>query len=1139
MIDNFDILNSQITNGITLIDSSAGTGKTFTIASIVPRLLLENKIDDISRLLVVTFTNAAAGELADRIRARLSELLTAYDNPQNADDLLKSLVAINPHTGKEIIRRALTSIDESGIFTIHSFCKKMLEDSAFESGMPLEYEFIEDENSLLRRSALDYWRRRIYNDSFLSSFVTSEKITPELLKDQYRIYRTHHKCRLLPQCPELAECKNKIIEKKKNLLRSWNEDDFQDYLRSLPGLTTAKTREDECRALNDAVTLCQSISQALSDTAMNQAIQLLKLVSAESIISLLRNKKDRDAHQPHPFSIAAQEFIRTTEYLLFSLRADFFQAMDLNLNESKNADNVISFHDLLTLLHKAVNDPGKGRALQESIRARYQSALIDEFQDTDPLQLEIFTRIFGKSRPLFFIGDPKQAIYSFRGADIFAYIKASQMASHRYTLGKNWRSCQNIVAAVNNIFTLKENSFVFAEINFTPASAARTESLFSDTATKAVHWLLLDDDNSDKSYNLGNAQDLSATVCANEISNLLSGAQTISGRPVMPSDIAVLVRSNTQARQIHEALSDMKIASVIGANESIIDSEEFRHIDLALQFIARGTCTAALSTLLWNMNAEDVVTALDDELLWQRILDQSRVYREKWIKDGIAAMLHRLMLEHDVYARVLQTDDGNRRLTNYRHVIEILQEGPEAPEALLQWLDRRKYNTSQQEDELRLDTDAQAVQIVTIHKSKGLEYNIVFCPFLWKSQKANNKPPVIAHVQDCVIYDFGSEEFEQNLAQSERENLSEDLRLLYVALTRAAEQVRIVWGNIKDCENSALGWLLQGCSGLSELIEANPELMSASSALTNVFNAVSINAMTETNLMAREFKRVKKLASWHTTSFSGLTRNARHSPHTDEKVQHLSQSANLMTGFARGKSAPPANETGTCLHEILENSDLGRSIDIELITNQLLAYGLLDTTAHLEIESPEITVSKLLDNITNVTLPTTGLCLKDATGHISEMPFTLPLLSDNFPEAVAHSFSDDDPYLISLLSLPQQILDGYLTGIIDEVICHNDKWYIIDWKSNFLGVRQSDYSEQALRAAMNENHYTLQYLLYTVALCRHLKLRQPGFDYEKDFGGVYYVFLRGVDQYGGGWVYHRPKEKLIKRIDEILFSKPL
>ena len=488
---------------------------------------------------------------------------------------------------------------------------------------------------------------------------------------------------------------------------------------------------------------------------------------------------------------------------------------------------------------------GPGRdVLARALRQRYVAALIDEFQDTDPLQYGIFQRLFS-AEPLlvaptaveqtgagetaiFLIGDPKQAIYSFRGADVFAYMQAAREVEERFTLDKNWRSTARLVEAINRLFQNSPDPFVFPEIEFHAVQAGRSDAgefaWDGEASSAPLKLWVMRRTEPDKPINKSRATEELPVAVASEVVRWLQAGATgkakVEGTPLAPHHIAVLVRTNEEARQMQAALQSTGVPSVIHSDESVFQSHESLELQRVLAGVAEpgneGKVRAALATELLGVTGVELARLAQDETGWDGWLETFALYRGLWLDEGFMTMIAALITRQQVRSRLLASTGGERRLTNVLHCCELLHqaalEGGLGVEELLKWLTEARQQTGTaklEENQIRLETDEQAVRIVTVHKSKGLQYPVVFCPFGWNTGAGSTE--VIFHDTNeagKLVMDIGSTDREAHKRIAEREALAENARLLYVALTRAEYRCVAVWGAFRDAGESALAYLL-------------------------------------------------------------------------------------------------------------------------------------------------------------------------------------------------------------------------------------------------------------------------------------------------------------------------------------------
>ena len=1063
-MNRFVLLHTPLA-GRNLIEASAGTGKTFTIAGVYLRLVLELRLG-VDEILVVTFTEAATKELRERIRNRLKEAELAFELGESADRLLGGLLQKIPDHAEagRLLAAAVRSFDEAAIFTIHGFCQRMLQENPFESGSLCDTELMKDQGTILREIARDHWRINCYR-------APGERIAAAMAAG------------ISPA--------------------------------SLLGMAGKIGGDPFARVIPDA----PADSTEIGDW-------------------------------------------------LLTLRRSFFDYLAAELPKRKRQENLRSFDDLLLDLHAALARPDS--ALPRLVRERYQAALIDEFQDTDPTQFAIFDAIYPATlpHPFFLIGDPKQAIYSFRGADIFAYLGAASATRLRHTLLENWRSEPCLIGAVNTVFASRKLPFLFDGIPFTPVEPAQQERkllLENGEGSAPLKLWFAGRREEGKPINKGDAWDTLPESVASEISRLLSqgseGTLKIGERAVQPGDIAVLVRANRQAKLMQRALTRRAIPSVLCSAGFLFESEEAAELLRILTAVAEpgheALVRGALATELAGVSGDELARLMEDENGWEQVLEEFRSYHETWNAGGCLAMALQFLGHRRVRERLLSAPLGERRLTNLLHAVETIHQAQIqnrlGMEGVLAWLAARiSEEPKREEHEIRLETDEAAVQLVTIHKSKGLEYPIVFLPFCW-AEFGGQDDSALFHAPDGrVVLDIGSPGLAANKELARREALAESLRLLYVALTRARHRCYLVWGAFKDAGASALHYLLhpEAECAKGQVTLSDPELLAELGQLVEQSGGgIELLPIPEADgtpylpqgsdgagLAPRNF-RGAIARDWRVASFTSLASKVHHAaelPDRDEgsRSEPLPAKGVDQQGifaFPRGAKA------GIFLHEIFELLDFGGYEE----TLAPLVAQLLEK--HAFGPQWQGAVCAMVQNVLRAPLGEDGLTLA-AIGpdrRLSELEFFFPLAavtSERLAAAVSrfsgHPFPVDLAGLFSRLSFAP--VQGMLRGFLDLVVEFGGRYYILDWKSNHLGNRAEDYDRAGMRREMEQSLYPLQYLLYTVALDRYLRLRLADYDYDRHFGGIFYLFLRGVDGRGNGVFADRPPKSLIGELSNVL-----
>ena len=1193
-------------HGVRLIEASAGTGKTYTIANLYLRILLGHGSDKtqhetpltVDQILVVTFTEAATGELRDRIRARIHETRDAFIKGKSSDPFIQQLIKDmdQPEQCQALLLAAEQQMDEAAIFTIHGFCQRMLKQHAFESGTLFSSELITDTEPMLQLSAADYWRRNFYPlEKPLVKLIRNLWKTPNDLLSHLRSWLPLSDLKLAgDQVPESMEAFRRIYLMPARELKSLWQNDQNTITDQLTNCGLRKDRKPLKRlgemprflASEDLIPNLDKDSWEIYGTDVLQR-------------SLLKTGKLPE----HPIFRKIDEFLSLPLSLKEALQGlitrDALQHIKSQLTQLKASRYQLSFDDLLTNLAHALfagansgENVGDSELLAQAIRSQYRIAMIDEFQDTDPLQYRIFNKIYMEGGDpgvgLFMIGDPKQAIYAFRGADIFTYMQARQQVHSHYTLDTNWRSSDAMVSAVNTIFQQSATPFIYNDsIPFDPvhpSPGASQKRLYHEGEALPSMTLWLQKPMDGPTINAESYLDTMSQATATEINRLLSAADQGNCNihngdrqtPLQPGDIAVLVRSGRHGQKIREALAAQNIASIYLSNQdSVFTSQEASDLEKILQACLHPTSErvlkAALATSLFHLDALSLDTLNVDEQAWESAVEEFTHYGELWQNKGILPMLRQLIFHRKIAERLLSFQNGERRLTDLLHLGELLAAASleqQGASALARWFSEQiiRPNHNADDQQLHLESERNLVKIITIHKSKGLEYKVVFVPFPCHLRKADS--PLYHDPQTSETW-LALTPSEEASALSEKERLAEDLRLLYVALTRSVYCCYLGMAPYKsgraskdgktDLHQTAIGYLLnQGADIVSQdlnvLLEQMAGCCNQQQIVISEPPAATLPPFTpvisqEQSLSARNFKRnIEK--NWWTTSYSALSRHSSGSPadasnespgfdtdaineqHTAQDNQQAEVPIDPLSLFNFPKGAQP----GTFMHSLFEELDMNtlRSAD----SDSYLDSFLVDRHARAGYGEEWLPATKsMLLNCLNTPLDGENLRLmnlQDSARRV-EMEFYLPIEQLN-PQSLNQLIARHDPLSARAGELQFHHMKGMLKGFIDLTFEYQGRWYVLDYKSNWLGNTISDYSRNAMKKVMVEHRYDLQYQLYSLALHRLLRQRVPDYDYDIHFGGAIYLFLRGVqmnDPEQHGIFSHKPSFELINGLDQL------
>lgn len=1154
---SFDAARSPLKPGTTLLEASAGTGKTYTLTAIFLRLIVAEGIE-VRQILVSTFTEAATRELKDRIRSRLLGARDAFSEGRSDDPVLAALLEQHKdgcETAAERVSRAIRDLDEAQISTIHGFCQRALREFALESGQPFDAELCKDVSPLTAMVVRDFLRKALHEVSPTVCGILGPPKESEL-RELLNLRLNKPTLRLVSQTPlpDFSTAVGRVHQARLNLVTIWREASVEirrcllEDLKWYRGNSEADPKKMAPRLglLSAWLTANNSGEEALAFMAMNGIEALEPLTPARLEKCTLKNS----AAPQHVFFAAVEEFLGVVPALHAAFYQRFLEETPEVFRCLKAERNLLGFDDLLRELQAALSHAGAA-ALRERLRERYRAALLDEFQDTDPVQESIFDALFGgdpqgeKSggrRWLFLIGDPKQAIYSFRGADIHTYIAAGVRAHHRYSLDTNHRSSKDLVDAVNQVFGTHGRPFILPDIGFAPVGAKGLSPLRINGGEASPFQIWLE--TPEKPLTSGVAKKKLYRSVAASVVETLSAAQ-IEGRPLRPSQIAVLLSANKQGEAIQQALRELGVPSVLFSEQSVFGTPEARELLALLRAVetpnqARAVRRALVTTFL-GYTAGQLATLQNNPSEWERQWSLFRNLLSLWNRRGFVVMFSAFLKEWGVRNRLLMRPEGERRLTNLLHLGELLataaRDNPTMPGPLLRWFEQQIAGDADAEVEdsskMRLESDEHAVQVLTMHASKGLEWEVVYCPFTWASGTSRQYrrsmavlPPEARGQRPVLRVDALGDNPAAQAVRSQitplihREAAAEQARLLYVAATRAKRLCHLAWGAIKEAESSGTAWLFHGKLVSPEnWDQAQQQLKQLQSpalvgpAVAEVIDAgpakIQLGGWPDASptqwvsapegkpaLQSLRFDR-KLEASWGMHSFSSLTVGTEHVERDTDNVPTVAGADASEAGSIH--AFPAGAHAGTCLHGIFENIDFTKPEQIEAEAARRLSIAGIDPGLWTGV------VSETLRAVLSVPLRE-GLTLGRIVPERRrvEAEFLLPM-SAMSARQLRLALGDDAAGRLHFDSR-----QGWLKGFIDLVFEHEGRFYIVDWKSNLLGASGESYTEERMYAAMVRHSYLLQASLYTLALHRYLSARVPNYSYAEHFGGAFYIFVRGV-----------------------------
>ena len=1183
--------------GLQVIEASAGTGKTWTLAALYVRLVLGHVPAGCApaaglyppQILVMTFTDAATAELRGRIRERLSQAANFFRHSRlgqadevEADDFLRALRAdLDANQWPACAHRldmAAQWMDDAAIFTIHGWSSRMLKTHAFDSASLFQQTRVEDSDRLKLIAVQDYWRKWFYplSGEQLGALQAIGQTPGEFFDKLGDLWSAQDKA---PQVHDAPAQTPDIVVK---AWETWHAQRHALELLVRPGWSPEIVAQLQQAAASKTIKGYRAdwLAGWLSQMQAWAQGGEVKADTLQRFTTSRLQEKGWPQAVDHPV-FAHLEALHThlldepqvSELLL--AHAAFEIGAAYRLAKAKLAQ--FDFSDLLQHLYHALQAPD-GR-LAAAIRQQFPVALVDEFQDTDPWQYGALSRIYGEAphtvesaqgapdTGLILIGDPKQAIYSFRGADLNTYLTARHQAQAIHTLSGNFRSTAGVVAAVNHVFAHADKPF--GEVPFEPVVACNDKVLPLTVDGQAQTAMTV--------WHLHHPRPPRKEVFVREMAALFATHMVglLNQRAAQPGNMAVLVRGWSEARAIRSALAARGVRSVyLSERDSVFATPQavdlWRIVRAVATPRANQLVRAALATPLWGLSWTALEALFQDEPAWDDLTERFHGWQKIWQRQGFLPMLHHLLHDQAIPSRLLtqggaQSQDGERQLTNLLHLGDLLQTaslGLQGEGALLRYLEDqlRRPKASGDMAQLRLESDANLVQVITLHKAKGLQYPLVFLPFV-----SGYRAESTASGKDDAL------------------RLEEDIRLLYVALTRAEQAL---WVGVAPMKGDVDGPSPKPKSAVSRLL--GRQVSGDLAACLKKWQTPDITVQTapepndtrytpemlEAHWKPAQIPRRQLVSRWWSASFSALTRDVDSHPapslmvasERDERIGDAQIDSALAPDdldgpasevmpldLSPGEAALPYNEFkagsayGTLLHDLLEwQAENGwpasqRSPDASvnaawrsLLVRKAQRLNLDDAQQSLLAIWIQAIATTPLTSASGVS-PSFAIQL-NCTNHLNawaEMAFTLKVhrLGSGQLDALIQQHVAIGQARTALV--PRQ-LEGLLTGFMDLVLEIEGRYYVMDYKSNKLPAYDALYLQQAILA----HRYDVQYTLYVLALHRLLKARLPDYDYETHMGGALYVFLRGIDQPGAGLYSDRPPRALIEALDAA-FSAPL
>lgn len=1191
-------LNCCPLEGLNLIEASAGTGKTYTLQNLFARIILESNTP-ISEILLVTFTDSATSELRSRIRDILIQI-REYCMDENSlkeeeRDRILALISSKKLTKEEILSKvqdALREFDRANIYTIHAFCNFLLSNYAFESGSSFTQSLETDSKGVMESLSYSYFRERVYPSKFNSICVASFKLElSELVKFGTNYINTPI---------ERLHFDGIDINKGEKIFKEIYEEALAKKEELLAYLIL------ECGIFNkDKRIECQEIINSLENKISIEEpyIPIFKLVSAYSEMKPKDyNAKKQKLERPSEL-VSLFDKIDLMKLSKNCLLLDFKEYLDTHYETYREERGFLLFDDLLVKCERLIKD---NPLFRETVRGLFKFGMIDEFQDTDSVQYTIFSEIFlGKT--LFLVGDPKQSIYSFRGGDIHVYSKAKESVTEdkTYSLATNFRSSEAMVESINDLFSHVSTPFLDSAISYTNVNSYHKESkIYFKESSKPLHITLYQEQKTKPLlYN-----DI-AMGCVKQIEDLLEcgkvqKSENESERSIVLSDIAVLVMTNLEGKKIKRALEKRGVPAVLQSEELLFDTSEAKEFLRLLEAIETPSKTERVRGVLVssfiNFQIENLGEKSDGEKELERLSLTLSECHKIWNEHTFLEMIEHFNRTFNIRNTLLKGLEGERKLTNYIHLIETLHtlctKKSLSMNSAISWLSRHIYDKDNRDKEgdiyqLKLETDSKTVTIMTAHKSKGLEFNIVICPYL-SFDSREIKSPYFKQGSAGKHFYFIDEVTGKNIdlvANTLLEAFSERMRLLYVVLTRGKYATFIHWAKSKEGGVSPIDYLLlrervKGFEADGGKISASlvlpqlsqekqkfykeflgdeefisyefkgSEYAKALSEITALKTLERIDVeifvgegykksaepfyLDEENRVVREnleFPLSKLDRGYKHASFSSFTYDLSQEKFTFDLEKDVDmQSIEIESDESQIGSLQDlvgGANTGSCLHKIFEDiSFQSPRSEIELVAKRTLQeYKLYDENWPV-VEK----VADMVEAVLHVDLGGFSLAAIPEAERVCEMEFIFPIEnrveSDKLSQFLLEymrKFKIESQFL----EFKQFVNKGFFNGFIDLLFCYNGRYYIVDWKSNKL----KSYAFESICSEMKHHQYFFQYLLYSASLHKFLKRSIPNYSFEQHFGGVYYIFLRGVKEGSSQGIFSDfPTLDVIVKLSEIL-----
>lgn len=1137
--------------GRNIVEAGAGTGKTYSIQTLVARLIVENGIE-CDKIFVVTFTREATAELQRRLRQVLEDISVVVASGCGDGDERARKIVHNAETAgisgdviEKRVRQALTDFDAMRISTIHGFCFRILSEFAVAGRVRTALELKNSGSEVLEKIMEDFQRKNLYGDNtsevltrlWLSCGFSPEVLT-ELLKNalasENRIFYGKLPRQSLKEAAEAVEC---ACEQ----LRAIDDRFFIERNSALFSLLYSEN-------IFAAAEVRSTVEDVLVKKRMKNPViaVLLRIgedgVAEKCILQQLEGKKlaaDESKKAMEVFS-RAEKLKDQLEIFYCTVLSFAVQYASCELEARVERDGVIDYNLVLTMLRDKLADQENGENFTTVIAENVRALIVDEFQDTDSVQLEIFNSISKKLSPdipVFFIGDPKQAIYAFRGGDIFCYLDAVATVEDdkKYTLTVNYRSGKRFIEAMNDFYSCQPDPFALGVV--LPYRTAgivheKDDILCTKGAVNSLSFMESSAENI--------AKEIAAMLGEKSSYSIILEKETSAPRHLRPSDFAVLVNKNREAPVVAGALKKYDIPVQIYEAENALNAPEINDFCFLLEAILNPADSSllvrALSTVYFAYTACDIAEA-EKNGIFHVFMGRNRNLLAVWKNHSLEAMFRTADKYYDISGNILSVAGGRRIWSLTRRWLDlaaVLEEKEQLqPDALLERFIKEKNPASRsfsdEACEIQLQDDEDAVKVLTVHKSKGLQFPVVYALDMGFVPKIKNRSRLFHNENKQRCFDLSWNFLKSSLCR--REECEENLRRAYVAVTRAAVMFRGgISGSGAKSKDGLIAYLRQGSADDLFVFSSLPDE-----------TITPFPQKPEPEMYCRSAEGISIQSGWDRTSFSAMTANSGYySTAEDETADEMEEDNDINNTYPHGGSAlfeymaafPKGSRTGNAWHKIMETIHFDWPVEkIAAEVEKCLAEFSLFASG--EDKESRDNVAAMIHKMLNTKLPCGGFRLADIPhcDMVSEMEFMIPAEINTD----LHGICSRLPEYAMDSSSGQKREAHVVSGAMDIVFRYGGKYYIADWKSNKIGNKPDDYLQNNLEKIMRSKYYILQSLIYLNALKKYMNWQSEE-DYNNKFGGIYYFFMRGCccDLPGCGIWTHRPEWSVFDKLEEAL-----